>query len=72
MASTFTIDGAAGPGIEFQAQVFNNVEKFEMDPGKQLLYLTVENGAVRSIDISTAATITVTVSGRNYTVTIAD
>ena len=70
--STVTVDGAAGPGLEFQGQVFNNVNSFTLDPEKQLLSMNLSNGFVQTIDISTAATITVTVSGLNYTVTIAD
>lgn len=69
--STVTLDGSAGPGLEFQALVINDVSSIRFEPAAGMLFLTV-NSVEQSYDISTAATITVTVSGENYTVTIAD
>ena len=70
--STVTLDGAAGAGQTFQALVVNDVNSIEFVPGNQILNLKLSSGVVQTYDISTAATITVTVSGLNYTVTIAD
>ena len=72
MSSTVTLDGANGPGNTFQALAITGVNSIKFNPDPQTLELAVENGVVQMYDISTAATITITVSGRNYTVTIAD
>lgn len=75
MASTATVTGKVGPDSTLTAQVFNNVTFFSVDTPNQVLFLKYDNGdGAREIhiDISSAVTITLTVSGGAYTLTIAD
>lgn len=73
MASVATITGKVGPASTITAQVFNNVTFFSIDTVNEVLELvyTDANGPRRSqIDIGADTTITCTVSGNNYTLTI--
>lgn len=69
---TATVDGYAGPGIALQGKTFSNISKFEIDAEKYMLNLTDVNGKVFGVAISTAVTMTVVISGGNYTITVAD
>jgi hypothetical protein len=73
MPSTATITGKVGPGSTITAQVFNNVTFFSVKTTEEVLEIdyTDANGPRKSqVDISAATTITCTVSGANYTLTI--
>jgi len=73
MASIATVTGKVGPGSAITAQVFNNVTFFSIDTPNEVLDIMFNNGSGadrRQIDISAATTITCTVSGANYTLTI--
>lgn len=73
MASTATITGKVGPAVALTAKVFNNVTFFSIDSLNELLDIMYNNGdgAQRlQIDIGADTTITCTVSGNNYTLTI--
>ena len=69
--STATITGTTGPGKALTAQVFSDVEAFTFVNGKELLVLQRTGGVTTYIDISTQTTITLTVSGTLYTLTVA-
>jgi hypothetical protein len=73
MPSTATITGKVGPDRTLTAQVFNLVTFFSIDTNNELLDIIYNNGSGverRQIDISAATTVTCTVSGANYTLTI--
>jgi hypothetical protein len=73
MPSIATVTGKVGPDRTLTAQVFNLVTFFSIDTNNEVLDIAYNNGdgARRSqIDISAATTITCTVSGANYTLTI--
>jgi len=71
MAATVTVTGTTGPGKALTAQVFTDVESFTFVNGKELLVLNRAGGVTTYIDISTQTTITLTVSGTLYTLTVA-
>lgn len=69
MASTATVTGKVGPGTTMTAQVFSQVTSFSVETDKEILTL-VNDGRTLQIDIAAATTITCTVSGNTYTLTI--
>ena len=70
--STVAVDGKIGPNVALADVSFTNIRSFTFN-SSGILDLTDENGKVTSIDISTAATVTVTVvSAGDYTVNIDD
>lgn len=72
MPATVTVTGVAGPGITVTAAVFTNVATFGINSlNAEILEMTFSDGRGPTyISIAAATTITVTVSGANYTVTI--
>lgn len=75
MPSTVTVVGKVGPGLTLASQLFNNVTFFSIHPNKELLEIdfTDNNGPRKMfVDIAAAATILITVTGADYTVTIAN
>lgn len=73
MPGTATITGKVGPAATLTAVVFSNVSFFSIDTTNEVLDIMYNNGdgARRSqIDIGAATTITCTVSGNTYTLTI--
>lgn len=73
MPSTATITGKVGPGSTITAQVYNNVTFFSIDTNNEILEIayTDANGPRRvQIDIAADTTITCTVSGSTYTLSI--
>jgi hypothetical protein len=71
MASTVTVTGTAGPGLTVSAVTFTGVTSFSIDTDSEMLTV-VTNSVTKQVSIAAAATILVTVSGSNYTVTIAN
>ena len=72
MSATVTVTGVIGPAVSVTASVFTNVSSFDIAcNGKEILTLTFSDGrGPLQISIAAATTITVTVSGQNYTVSI--
>lgn len=76
MASTVTVTGVTGPAIAVTAQVFTNVATWGVINStaagtQELLQLTFTDGrGPLYISIAAATTMTVTISGANYTVSI--
>jgi len=73
MPSQATVTGKVGAGATLTAFVFNNVTFFSVDTNNEVLDIMFNNGSGadrRQIDISAATTITCTVTGANYTLTI--
>lgn len=70
MASQITVNGFAGAGVTVTALVLTNVTKFTIEPEKGILEVTSGDGAIQQYDISNATTMTVSISGANYTVAI--
>lgn len=69
MPSQVTVTGTTGPGLAVTALVITDVVSFTVDCAKELLTVYA-GGKYREIAIVTATTITCTVSGNNYTLTI--
>ena len=73
MAGTATVTGKIGPERTITAMVHNNVRFFSIDTDNEVLELVYNNGSGerrQQIDVSAATTITCTVSGNTYTLTI--
>lgn len=73
MAGTATITGVIGPGKAVTATVFSNVSWFAIDTDKEILDIRWVNGGrvvQQQVEIVSATTITCTVSGNTYTLTI--
>lgn len=69
MAATVTVTGSIGPDVTLTAKVFSNVSSFKVNPDLGLLEID-QSGAITAIAIGSATTMTVTISGSSYTVTI--
>ena len=67
--STVTVTGTAGPGYDVTALAITDVTSFGIDTVNEMLTV-VANGVTKMISIAAATTITVTVSGSTYTVSI--
>ena len=72
MPATVTVTGVTGPGVALAATVFTNVASFSVNTfNAEVLTLTfADSKQPKEVSIAAATTITVTVSGVNYTVTI--
>jgi hypothetical protein len=67
--SQVTVTGKVGPNISITAGVFANVTQFDMNSDNNIL--TIWQGTkATAVSITSATTITVTVSGGQYTVSI--
>lgn len=65
--SKVTVTGKVGPGLTATTQVINNVTRIALDTDNEVLF--VDSGGVRSeFDVGAGTTITITVSGNNYTI----
>jgi hypothetical protein len=69
MPSTVTVTGTVGPGFTATALVITLVSEFRIDCDKEMLYVTA-NGVIKEFYIGVATTITCTVTGNTYTLTI--
>lgn len=67
--STVTVTGKAGPGVTVTAQTFTGVDSFSIECENEILVIN-QGGTITKIAISSATTITCTVSGNTYTLTI--
>lgn len=76
MASTVTLTGVTGPGITMTAQVFTNVSSWGVINSsgvgtQEVFFLNFSDGKpTLYVSIAAATTMTVTISGANYTVTV--
>ena len=72
MPATVTVTGVVGPALALTASVFSNVATFTVNCyNAEVLTLTFSDGrGPVDIAIDSATTITCTVSGQNYTLTI--
>lgn len=73
MPGTATVTGSVGAGQAITASVFNNVSFFSVDTFQEILELVYNNGSgnIRTqINVGTATTWTLTVSGSTYTLTV--
>jgi hypothetical protein len=73
MPGTATITGSVGPGQAVTASVFNNLQFFSLDTANEILEIVYNNGAGNlrtQINVGTATTWTLTVSGNTYTLTV--
>ena len=73
MPGTATITGVVGPAQAVTAQVFNNLTFFSIVTADEILTLNYDNGfgpQIAQISIGAATTITCTVSGSTYTLTV--
>jgi len=68
--STLTVTGKVGPGLDITAFP-QQIKKFEINCDTESLYITRTDDRIVEVDITAATTITCTVLGNNYTVTIA-
>jgi hypothetical protein len=69
--STATVTGKAGPNIAVTAVVYTGVTQFDMNSDNNIL--TIWQGTKATmIAIEAAVTITVTVAGGQYTLTVAN
>jgi len=67
--SQVTVTAKAGPGLTVTAQVITDVISFNFDTVNELLTVTTLKG-INNYDITAVTTITLTVSGSNYTLTL--
>lgn len=72
-----TVTGTAGPGFALTSQVFTNLASFKVTvnvagAASNMLELVDNNGNITNISIAAAATMTVTITGGNYVVVIAN
>lgn len=69
--SQVTVTAKAGPAVTLTAGVFTNVTSFAIDCDNEILTI-VQSSPARTLqlDIGAATTITCTVSGNTYTVSI--
>lgn len=70
MPGTATVTGKVGVGTTMTAQVFTGVNSFKIDTTPEILTLELDTGRTLQVDIASATTITCTVSGNTYTLTI--
>lgn len=73
MPSTATVTGKVGPGVTLTTVVFQNVKFFSIDTDNEVLDIVYNNGDGQrrtQVDIAADTTITCTVSGNTYTLTI--
>lgn len=71
-SATCVVDGYIGAGVAMQAKSFTNIASFSVDVVNTILTMVDTSGKVIKVAIETATTMIVTISGGNYTVTIAD
>jgi len=72
MASTVTVVGRIGPALTLPSKVFSDVKSFTFEDGSEILTIVTTDNKVYQIEIAAAVTITLTVSGTSYTLTIAN
>jgi hypothetical protein len=69
-SATATVTGVTGPGRPITALVLPNVTLMDLEPVTSALKFKYGNGQRLDVDITTATTFTVAISGGNFTVTV--
>jgi len=70
-SGTVTVTGKVGPGLTLTAGVFTNVSDLHFNFANELVQITqTEPNKITDVDVTAATTITMTVSGATYTVSI--
>lgn len=69
MAAKVTVTGTIGPGNSVTSLVFNGVSEFTFDTVNNRLIINI-NGEFTYVGISAATTVTCTISGGAYTLTV--
>lgn len=73
MPGTATVTGVIGPAQAVTASVFSNLKFFSITTASEILEMVYDNGdgeKTIQVSIGAATTITCTVSGSTYTLTI--
>jgi hypothetical protein len=71
MPSPVTVTGKVGPGLTATTQLLPDVANLNINFNNKVLSLIGQNPQIyKEYDINAASTMTVTISGGNYTVTI--
>ena len=68
-AATMTVTGVAGSAKDVTAQVFTNVQSYNVDVANAILSIN-QSGYITQIAIGAATTFTTTISGGNFAVTV--
>ena len=70
MASTVTYTGKTGPAQTVTTLVMTNVRDIDFNALESVLYVTLQDGAVRQFDLKATTTITASASSGNLTFTV--
>lgn len=74
MPDKVTVTGKVGPDVTATSLVINDVTEFRIDTVSEMLFVkgSVGSGVVKihEFDVGTATTMTVTISGKDWTVVI--
>lgn len=70
MASSVTITATTGPGETVTALVISNVADVNFDLARHELDVVDVNGIIKEFDLGAVGTVTFSISGHNYTITI--
>lgn len=69
MPSSATVTAKTGPNVTNTAIVLTNVTRLNYDISGLVLFIT-SNGVIKQYDLSGVTTVTTTISGTTFTVTI--
>lgn len=69
MPGTATVTGKVGAGLTVTSLVLTDLTSFSIETAPEILTV-VANGKTQQYDIAAATTITCTVSGNTYTLTV--
>lgn len=75
MASQVTVTAKTGPAQQVTAQVLGDVQRMDFDLRANVLFVHQSPSSERQIkefDLNSVATVTFTVSGRNYTMVVSE
>jgi len=70
MTGNITVTGVTGPAKTMTATVFNNADRLDIQFDKAVLFITKEDGKVVPVDLSSIATVTVTIATGVATIAI--
>lgn len=70
MASKLTITGVVGPAVSWSAKVFSKVTEIHLDTENEVLTFR-DDGKLYEVSVGATTTLTFTVSGNAYSLTMA-
>lgn len=70
MASTVTVTAKTGPALQVTTLALQNVKSIQFDLERSVLYVKGDGPNTKEYDLSTVTTVTFSISGVNYTVTV--